>query len=37
MRGMSEDDTDSLLAIHEKMENLAIKQNLPSKTFLDNR
>ena len=37
--GTSEDDTDSLLAIREKMESLTIqrKNNVPSKTFLNNR
>ena len=36
---MSEDDTDSLLAIREKMESLTIqrKNNVPSKTILNNR
>ena len=37
--GTSEDDTDSLLAIREKMESLTIqrKNNVPSNTFLNNR
>ena len=37
--GTSEDDTDSLLAIREKMESLTIqrKNNVPSKSFLNNR